>query len=84
MPSCNTYFLTYQAQPLLLTPTLEGYLLTTAPPDLESGNAPLGPPAPGQPPLLGGWFAPPGLHSWPRLGVAPLSRAKCAGRSCLR
>ena len=42
----------------------EGYLLTTAPPDLERGIAPLGPPAPAQPPLLG-------------RGVAPLS-CSCA------
>ena len=34
-----------KAQPLLLTLD-EGYLLTTAPPDLERGVAPLGPPAP--------------------------------------
>ena len=37
-----------KAQPLLLTLD-EGYLLTTAPPDLEHGIAPLGPPAPMQP-----------------------------------
>ena len=37
------------------------YLLTTAPPDLEHGLAPLGPPVPTQPLLLG-------------RGVAPLSR----------
>ena len=30
----------------------EGYLLTATPPDLERGIAPLGPPAPVQPPLL--------------------------------
>ena len=41
-----------KAQPLLLTLD-EGYLLTTAPPDLERGIAPLGPPVPAQPPLLG-------------------------------
>ena len=40
-----------QAQPLLLTLD-EGYLLTAAPPDLERGVAPIGPPAPAQPPLL--------------------------------
>ena len=40
-----------KAQPLLLTLD-EGYLLTAAPPDLEHGVAPLGPPAPVQPPLL--------------------------------
>ena len=31
----------------------EGYLLTTALPDLQRGMAPLGPPVPAQPPLLG-------------------------------
>ena len=41
-----------KAQPLLLTLD-EGYLLTTTPPDLERGVAPLSPPAPTQPPLLG-------------------------------
>ena len=40
-----------KVQPLLLTLD-EGYLLTAAPPDLERGIAPLGPPAPAQPPLL--------------------------------
>ena len=39
----------------------KGYLLTAAPPNLERGVAPLGPPALAQPPLLG--------H-----GVAPLGR----------
>ena len=39
----------------------EGYLLTTAPPDLERGVAPLGLPVPAQLPILG--------H-----GVVPLSR----------
>ena len=46
---------------LLLLILDEGYLLTAAPPDLEHGVAPLGPPALAQPPLLG--------H-----GVAPLGR----------
>ena len=41
-----------KAQPLLLTLD-KGYLLTAFPPDLERGIAPLGPPAPVQPPLLG-------------------------------
>ena len=41
-----------KAQPLLLTLD-EGDLLTAAPPDLELGVAPLGPPAPTQSPLLG-------------------------------
>ena len=40
-----------KVQPLLLTLD-EGYLLTTAPSDLERGVAPLGPPAPAQSPLL--------------------------------
>ena len=38
-------------QPLLLTLD-EGYLLMAAPPDLEPGVAPHGPPVPVQPPLL--------------------------------
>ena len=38
---------------LLLLNLDEGYLLTATPPDLECGVAPLGPPAPEQPPLLG-------------------------------
>ena len=41
-----------KGQPLLLTLD-EGYLLTAAPPDLERGVAPLGPPAFVQPLLLG-------------------------------
>ena len=41
-----------KAQPLLLT-LYEGYLLTTALPDLQHGIAPLGPPVPPQPQLLG-------------------------------
>ena len=48
-----------KAQPLLLTLD-EGYLLTTALPDLQHGIAPLGPPAPGQPLLLGCGVGPPG------------------------
>ena len=38
---------------LLLLTLDDGYLLTAAPPDLELGVAPLGPPVPTQPPLLG-------------------------------
>ena len=45
---------------LLLLTLDEGCLLTAAPPDLERGVAPLGPPAPVHPLLLG-------------LGIAPLS-----------
>ena len=41
-----------KAQPLLRTLD-EGYLLTAAVPDLQRGIAPLGPPVPAQPPLLG-------------------------------
>ena len=41
-----------KAQRLVLTLD-EGYLLTTAPPNLEHGVASLGPPVPAQPPLLG-------------------------------
>ena len=41
-----------KAQPLLLTLD-KGYFLTTALPDLQRGIAPLGPPEPGQPGLLG-------------------------------
>ena len=40
-----------KAQPLLLTLD-KGYLLTATVPDLQRGIAPLGPPAPAQPPLL--------------------------------
>ena len=99
MPSCNTYHLTWvslilgvgypllgcsrKAQLLLLTLD-EGYLLTAALPDLQRGIAPLGPPAPVQPQLLGcglifqanapglgGGVAPPSRRPWPRGGVAP-------------
>ena len=48
-----------KAQPLLLTLD-EGYLLTAAPPDLERGVSPLGPPVPAQPLLLEPGVAPPG------------------------
>ena len=68
MSSGNTYHLTWvsltldvgvslhgcssKAQPLLLNLD-EGYLLTSTPPDLKRGIAPLGAPVPTQPPLLG-------------------------------
>ena len=52
-----------KAQPLLLTLD-EGYFLTTALPDLQRGIAPLGPPAPVQPGLLGHGVAPPGRRPW--------------------
>ena len=62
-----------KAQPLLLTLN-EGYLLTATVPDLQRGIAPLGPPVPAQPPLLGlllpaagpGKVAPQGHRPWPR------------------
>ena len=57
-----------KAQPLLLTLD-EGYLLTTALPDLQGGIAPLGPPVPVQPPLLGMLLPAAGLGLG--LGVAP-------------
>ena len=53
MPSCNTYRLTWVSLILdvgissqLLLTLDEGYLLSTSPPDLERGIAPLGPPEP--------------------------------------
>ena len=55
-----------QAQPLLLTLD-EGYLLTAALPDLQRGIAPLGPPVPTQPRLLGRGVALPGRRPWPRV-----------------
>ena len=69
-----------KAQLLLLT-LEEGYLLTAAPPDLERGIAPLGPPAPSQPPLLGRGVA--SLGCPPGLGrrVAPLG-CSCAVAAC--
>ena len=59
MPSHNTYRLTWFSLTLD-----EGYLLTAAPPDLEHGVDPRGPPAPMQPPLLGRCVAPPGRRPW--------------------
>ena len=66
-----------KAQPLLLTLD-EGYLLTAALPDLQSGMAPLGTPVPAQPLLLelllpatasglGRGVAPQGHRPWPRV-----------------
>ena len=60
MPSCNTYNLTW----VFLTWD-EGYLLTAATPDLKRGVAPLGPPVPTQPLLLGRGVAPPSHRPCP-------------------
>ena len=54
-----------KVQPLLLTLD-EGYLLTATLPDLQRGIAPLGPPVPVQPRLLGCGVAPPCRCPWPR------------------
>ena len=60
---CEVYLHGCSSKVQLLLLTLEkGYFLMATPPDLERGVAPLGPPAPVQPPLLG-------------LGVAPLCRS---------
>ena len=53
-----------KAQVLLLTFD-QGYLLMAAPPDLECGIAPLGPPTPTQLPLLGRGVTPLDLHPRP-------------------
>ena len=50
-----------KVQPLLLTLD-EGYLLTATLPDLQRGMAPLGPPVPIQPLLLGRGVAPLGCR----------------------
>ena len=52
-----------KAQLLLLTLD-EGYLLTDALPDLQRGIAPLGPPVPAQPLLLGRGVGPPSRRPW--------------------
>ena len=57
-----------KAQPLLVTLD-EGHLLTTVLPDLQRGIAPLGPPVPVQPPLLG--LLLPAVGPGLRLGIAP-------------
>ena len=62
-----------KAQPLLLTLD-KGYLLTAALPDLQRGMAPLGPPSPAQPPLLGHGVAPLGPTLGLGRGVVPLVR----------
>ena len=62
-----------KAQLLLLTLD-EGYLLTATLPDLQRGIAPLGPPVPTKPLLLGHGVGPPSRHPDLGRGVAPFSR----------
>ena len=75
-----------KAQPLLLTLD-EGYLLTATLPDFQCGIAPLGPPAPAQPPLLGRGVGPPGCLPWPRawgcggVGLVLVAAAPDLGRA---
>ena len=102
LPSCKTYRLTWvsitldvgylftgcssKVQPLFLTLD-EGYLLTATPPDLEHGIAPLGPPVPAQPPLLGHGATPPSCCPWPRAWDSsswPPPLALGRGSSCLQ
>ena len=64
-----------KVQPLFLTLD-EGYLLTTALPDLQRGIAPLGPPVPAQPPLLRLLLPATG----PGLGLGVLLRVTAQGR----
>ena len=66
-----------KAQPLFLT-LKEEYLLTTTPPDLERGVAPLGPPAPAQPLLLGCGVAPPGCCPWPWTWISSSGPRLCS------
>ena len=63
-----------KVQPLLLTLD-EGYLLRATPPDLKRGVAPLGPPAPTQPLLLGHGVAP--LAASPDLGSGVAGLSHC-------
>ena len=69
-------------QPLLLTLD-KGYLLNTALPDLQHGIAPLGPPEPVQPQLLGPGVGPPTRCPWPRAwGVGYLLPATAPDLGC--
>ena len=60
-PGVSLHGRSRKVQPLLLTLD-EGYLLTAALPDLQHGMAPLGPPVPAQPLLLGRGVAPAGCR----------------------
>ena len=66
-----------KAQPLFLTLD-KGYLLTATIPDLQSGIAPLGPPVPAQPLLLGLLLPAAG----PSLGHGWLLRYSAPGLGC--
>ena len=70
-PGVSLHGCSSKAQPLLLTLD-EWYLLTAALPDLQRGIAPLGPPVPVQPLLLGHGVAPPGRRPWPWAYMVPL------------
>ena len=77
-----------KAQLLILTLD-KGYLLTAAPPDLERGVAPLSPPVPAQPPLLGRWVSPLRRSPWPQARGSSSRPRFCAVpsqpvRFCLR
>ena len=63
-----------KAQLLLLTLN-EGYLLTTALPDLQPGIAPLGPPVPAQQQLLGRGLVLPAAAPDLRRGITPVLSA---------
>ena len=72
-----------KAQPLLLTVN-EGYFLTAVLPELQCEMAPLGPPAPTQPPLLGRGVAPPGFRPWPQVwGGSSQSLSMASDMGCL-
>ena len=62
-PGVSLHGCSSKVQPLLLT-LVEGYLLTTALPDLQRGMSTLGPPVPVQPLLCGRGIAPPGRCPW--------------------
>ena len=64
-----------KVQPLLLTLD-KRYLLTAALPDVQHGIAPLGPPEPAQPPLLGCGFAPPSHHN-PAISSSVIPFSSC-------
>ena len=79
-PGVSLHGCSSKVQPLLLT-LEEGYLLTATLPDLQRGIAPLGPPGPAQPLLLGMLLlaASPGLgHRWLLPAAAPVTLSSSA------